>query len=244
MKRNCITAIAGVMLTLASCGQDAQLDAYYDGVVEDMLYDLPATYSGADIEYSYVADNALYDGTLRSLVVALNAGCSASDLEIMGFSPEYHTIMDANGNNGLSNIGYAMEDINGDGNAELLLGDIDAGVIYDIYTLVNEEPKLVASGNSKDKYYLLHNSSICKDYSGGALENGWTVYTLSNTADLNLQYGYKYDGYQDEDKPWFKTDAGGKWVSTTEEEFNEALDKKLGDIAYIDFKPLSSWNEG
>ena len=41
----------------------------------------------------------------------------------------------------LSDAGYKIEDIDGDGTSELIIASKNSSLIYDLYTLVNGKPK-------------------------------------------------------------------------------------------------------
>ncbi len=181
----------------------------------------------------------LYADTLSSFIGLLKDGTDASKLEEMGFAPDYYAIVSENGDDGLSKIGYAYMDINNDGIDELFIGDMESGVAYDIFTMVDRTPTHVVSGGARDRYYIYEGSFICNEYSGGANESGWTVYNLEpNSTDLVVQWGYKYDGYESEDKPWFQTYDLNEWTSITEDEYKEALEQ-TNSYTDFGFKPLS-----
>lgn len=127
-------------------------------------------------------------------------------------------------------IGYIYYDVNVDGIEELLIGEIAdgawKGVIYDIYTMVNREPRHVASGGSRNRYYVCDNAFICNEYSSGAMESGVRVYNLvENSTELYPQVSFKYDGYANSENPWFlsygsETDKD-KWENVSEEKFKD-----------------------
>ena len=145
-------------------------------------------------------------------------------------------------------IGYIYYDVNGDGIDELLIGEIAdgawKGVIYDIYTMVNREPKHVISGWSRNRYYVCDNSFICNEYSSGAMESGVRVYILvENSTELFPQVSFKYDGYTNKKNPWFLSYSSDvnedKWENVSKETYNER--KKVFDkYERFDFIPLNS----
>ncbi len=181
----------------------------------------------------------LYEYPIAALIEALQNGYDAAKLEEMEYSPEYYGIMQNNGEDGLSKIGYAYMDVNVDGIEELFIGDMETGAVYDIFTMVDRMPTHVISGGARDRYYVYNTSFIMNEYSGGALESGWTLYVLTNNStELFPQWGYKYDGYEDEEKPWFSTYDLKEWTPITEDEFTEAQ-KETESYVKLDFKPLS-----
>lgn len=72
-------------------------------------------------------------------------------------------------------VGYRIEDINGDGVSELLIGCTEQweGVdpescIFSIYTLINDKPECVLEGWARNSFYRLENGHIFNIGSGGA----------------------------------------------------------------------------
>ena len=144
-------------------------------------------------------------------------------------------------------IGYVYYDVNGDGIDELLIGEIAErdwkGVIYDIYTMVNREPKHVVSGGSRNRYFICDNSFVCNEYSSGAMESGVRVYNLvENSTELYPQVSFKYDGYTNPEKPWFLSYGdetnNDSWENVSEEKFKERK-KVFEKYERFDFIPLN-----
>ena len=132
--------------------------------------------------------------------------------------------------NPLEKIGYAYYDANADGIDELMIGEIAdgewKGVIYDMYTMVNREPKHVVSGGTRNRYYICDGTFVCNEYSSGAKESGVRVFALiENSTELFPQVSFKYDGYQNENNPWFISYGSNinedSWENVTEKVFNE-----------------------
>ena len=93
-----------------------------------------------------------------------------------------YNIMLMGGN--LSDVGYKIEDIDGDGISELIIASKNSPFIYDLYTLVNEKPKLLLSSWERC------NVSYCGNYfyrdgSGGAAYHGTERYVLKD-GDMQL----------------------------------------------------------
>ncbi len=84
----------------------------------------------------------------------------------------------------LSDVGYKIEDIDGDGISELIIASKNSPFIYDLYTLVNETPKLLLSSWERC------NVSYCGNYfyrdgSDGAAYHGTERYVLKD-GDMQL----------------------------------------------------------
>lgn len=181
----------------------------------------------------------LYSDILKKHLTALNEKWDSIKLEQENMSYMYNLT---------DKIGYAYYDVNADGIEELLIGEIAdgdwKGVVYDIYTMVNREPKHVISGGSRNRYYVCDYAFICNEYSSGAMESGVRVYTLvENSTELFPQVSFKYDGYKNNKKPWFISygsevnDDGRENVS--EEKFNERK-KVFEKYERFDFIPFNN----
>lgn len=186
----------------------------------------------------------LYKTVLKKHVKAINEQWDSQKLENEQMSYMY-SVLSQTQKNVLKKIGYAYYDINADGIDELVIGEIAEGnwkgVIYDIYTMVNREPRHVISGGERDRYYVCDDSFVCNEYSSGALESGMRVYNLvENSTKLFPQVSFKYDEYENPKNPYFISYSDGKWENTDENKFQER--KKVFDVyERFDFIPLSNY---
>lgn len=178
----------------------------------------------------------LYNSVLSKYVTAKNKNWDASRYEAELMSSEFY-------NTPLEAIGYAYLDVNLDGIDELFVGEFGEddlkGVVYDIYTMVKGKPAHVISGSARNRFYAHSDGLIVNEWSGGAALSGFDVYNLeADSIELVYQWGYKYDGYEDEDKPWFKSYDGNEYESVSEEDAKEAY--MIGDkYVRFDYKRLS-----
>ena len=190
----------------------------------------------------------LYKEVLEKHLKAIEESWDADKLEKEEMSSMYVAMASGDGKV-LDTAGYAYRDINHDGIDELLIGEISdgdwKGIIYDIYTIVDREPKHVVSGWDRNRFYDYDDSLLVNEYSSGANESGVIVYSLnSNTTDLMLQLAFKYDGYTDEKNPWYLAYVmekdEPKWEKTTEQEYNDRQDRfsKHTDPGYKAFSTL------
>lgn len=106
-------------------------------------------------------------------------------------------------------LGYMIEDIDGNGTDELILGENAAkpdstwdGIIYDIYTISDGELVHVLDGWERNRYYFCENGMIANEASGGAGYSAYTYFTFDGT-ELYLVESVIYDGWRDETNPWF-----------------------------------------
>ncbi len=144
----------------------------------------------------------------------------------------------------LDKVGYTYYDANGDGIDELLIGEIAdgkwKGIIYDLYTMVDRRPAHVVSGGTRDRYFICDDVFVCNEYSSGALESGWHVFTLvENSTELFPQVGFKYDGYTNRKNPWFISYnfQENQWDNVSKEIFSERK-KTFDRYERFDFVPF------
>ena len=190
----------------------------------------------------------LYNAVLRKHITAIDEGWDSERLEKEDMSYMYN-VLRAGGTNKkklLDKIGYIYYDVNADGIDELLIGEIAngewKGVIYDMYTMVNRKPKHVMSGGTRNRYFVCDKNFICNEYSSGAKESGWIVYTLvENSTELFHQVSFKYDAYTNPKNPWFLAYGVDKeedsWENVSEQKFRERR-KIFAKYERFDFIPL------
>jgi hypothetical protein len=110
-------------------------------------------------------------------------------------------------NRKLEEIGFALLDINNDGQDELFISLLDmavSGSFYDMYTICNGEIVHVVSAGERDQYNLAENSSINNSGSGSALLSSEVNYRLDGTdGTLKINQAVVYDGWRDSENPWF-----------------------------------------
>ena len=89
----------------------------------------------------------------------------------------------------LADVACYYADLDGDGQAELLLINGKAGYVQDVYTLNKVgQPRHIISGWARNRYYLRDDGrSLYREGSGGASESVWETYkVLSNGEGLQL----------------------------------------------------------
>lgn len=231
----------------------------WDYNAEEMPADFEKIYDSADkvlssikgingntyLEGAGIRGEDLYKDVLAKYVQAVNEEWDANKLEEENMSPEFF-YMGSHSEGGLDNIGFAYRDINVDGIDELLIGDMADGdgksVIYDVYTTIDRKPAHVVSGTARDRYYDFDDVFLCNEWSGGAGSSGFDLYGLTcNSTELVFQYGYKYDEYENEEKPWFIAYDKDTYESVTEEEYSEAWTRDESRYVKLDYTPLSKF---
>ena len=103
----------------------------------------------------------------------------------------------------LRNVGYAIEDLDGDGIKELILADMNSALIYEIYTLDGDMPKLVSASwdRANTKYCGDH---FCTEGSNGAA-NFVISYETFRGGEMRSEYYLYTDLLENGDKGLFYT---------------------------------------
>jgi len=100
--------------------------------------------------------NYVYPEQLREYYTGLVSRWNGEDFSRQGRSPLAARYLQGDP---LENVGFLLEDLDGDGFRELLIGAIrDAAedpLIFELWTLAGEEPRLVLCAAEEDRYFLL-----------------------------------------------------------------------------------------
>lgn len=110
-------------------------------------------------------------------------------------------------------MGYYIIDLDNDGTDELLLGEDGGGAwantIYDVYTVKDGKIVHVVDGWDRNRYYLCDKSEcvIVNEGSSGAANSVYAYYRYHN-GSLELIEAVIYDGWKDEENPWFYSNEG------------------------------------
>ena len=151
--------------------------------------------------------------------------------------------------NPLDSVGYALEDLDGDGKDELLISaiskDFSGGMLYDVYAAPNGEVIHVLSGHERNRYYLqwLEEGTymIANEASNSAFNSAWYYYALDG-GQLKLSQGVVFNAAEDENNPWFLT-YDTDWDPTNDthdidgvaEDIIEAYTKQYTTLEYTPF---------
>ena len=115
--------------------------------------------------------------------------------------------------NPLENVGFAFADLDNDGRWELIIGAIQNAAndpaVFEIWTLVDDEPVMVAQGSSRNRYVLQYVEEdrmwyVVNEASGSAFNHA-TYYLMLTEGKFEVMQGIVFDAAADEDNPWFMT---------------------------------------
>lgn len=167
-----------------------------------------------------------YQDVISKYVTAIEEGwnpekCMNADISILTANAQ-----------STEDLGYALMDLDEDGEAELLI--TDGSLIYDLYTMnAQREACCVASSMERDRFYLCEDSIIAEEGSSGAAASAYHFSKLSGTS-LNLIDAVIYSASYDPENPWFR---GENEEHITEEQANAIIDAY--PHRYISYLPLS-----
>ena len=131
--------------------------------------------------------------------------------------------------NPLENVGFGFVDLDNDGYWELIIGAIlDAETdpaVFEIWTLVDGEPVMLAQGGSRNRYVLQYAQEdqmwyVVNEVANGAA-NSATYYLMLHEGKYEVVQGILFDALADEENPWFLT-YDLDWDTSNDEPIDEA----------------------
>lgn len=224
-------------MSLAACGGNQEAPAETTASTETAEV-IETTEAIETTEVPTVMAKPLYGEILDSYFDAL----------LQGFTPDQYT---ENGLNYLvgvvgdvSKVGYSLEDLDGDGNTELLIGAVGESYIYAMYTVRNGEEVQVIDAGERNTYRLGTDGVFVNQGSNSAAQSGTFLFTFGN-GELRFQDGLVSDYSVDEKNPWFYV-TDESWDSSTYEPLDTAnaeavLDQLESGIRPISYMPFSEY---
>ena len=83
-------------------------------------------------------------------------------------------------NSELSQVGYAIIDLDGNGEKELIITDPSIGYVYDLYTMSDGEVVHLISSTERNSNFLRENGYIEYQWSDSAAKSGHDFYQLKD----------------------------------------------------------------
>ena len=113
----------------------------------------------------------------------------------------------------LENVGFGNQDLDNDGSAELIIGAISNAqqdpVVFEIWTLVDGEPVMLAQSGYKNYYYLQFaeedNAWYVSNVAVSSAANNATYSLMLMEGKFEVMQGIVFDAHADETNPWFMT---------------------------------------
>ena len=155
----------------------------------------------------------------------------------------------------LDYLGYAIEDINQDGNLELIIGSVshddnpfDGKDIYALYTVLDDKAEWILGSTERNRFYILEDGRIYNEGSNGA---AYSVFDVSHLEDNKLvveDYYFTYDTEEDPTIINFYHNTSGQWdpsvseqMDVTNDEFFALMNSFEKEIRINDLTPLSDY---
>ena len=146
----------------------------------------------------------LYENNLNYLLMYLNTYYPDDGYEAVPTSSEQR----------LSKIAYTFEDLNNDGIDELMIFNVEAqenssyyaGMIYDLYSVVDDKVTLIISSGERDRYYYCSDGLIANEASSSAATSYFSNYKYIYGEGLDFVDMVFFDGYYNQNDPWFYSD--------------------------------------
>ena len=235
--------LAGLLLStlmifsLAACGSaPAETTAPETTAAPATETTVPVT--EATTEVPVVTAKPLYSEVMDSYYDALLQGLDPADYMDRGLNYLPGIVKD------LDQVGYVMDDLDGDGVTELLIGSVEEGLIYAMYTVKDGQEVQVIDAGERNTYELTSDGLILNQGSNGAASHGYNLYSFAS-GELVFQDGLVFDAGKDEQNPWFYTKSE-TWDSDALEPLDtataEATEQDLLDsVVPVSFIPFSQY---
>ena len=196
-------------------------EAPTEPIVEET--EAPAVYEEGTAGY-YI--HQVYEAQIRRYYVALSEQWEEGKYyeNDMSALPYYYYEGDP-----LENVGFGFVDLDNDGSWELVIGGIlnaekDPSV-FEIWTLVNGEPVMLAQGGYRNRYVLQYVEEdgmwyVVNEASNSAFSHA-TYYLMLEEGKFQVVQGILFDAVANEQNPWFMT-FDLDWDASNDEPIDEA----------------------
>ena len=189
------------------------------------------------------------EGAYDELIGKIRAEIEADNLDESQLEGMYslYVGLEHLGDEKLSAAGYTIEDINGDGTPELIVGMVGGNVLFNLYTLSEGEPVLVFDSFARNSYSLMEDGKFSYHGSSSAASSAFGVFSLpAGGTELECE-----DFWFSDIKPGTDMEIGfyhntaGVWevesseeLEISEEEFWE-MGGKAGPLKAIELTPFA-----
>lgn len=113
------------------------------------------------------------------------------------------------------NLGYMLQDVDGNGVYELIISASGDSMIFDMYTMSGNTPIKVLSSGERDRYYLTSEGQIANEASSSAFVSSTSRYYYYS-GSLILRDAAGYDSTVNSENPWYIIGNDGNRVVAQE----------------------------
>lgn len=149
----------------------------------------------------------------------------------------------------LSDTGYYIGDLDGDGKDELIIGNIGssdfvANMVYDFYVLGDDGLSLLFSCSERDRLYLCDNGQLFNELSYNSAHSENVFYTYSGGKRDFLE-AVVFDAAMDPEASWFYTSDYHMVPETmkpmTSDKADDFLAEKKSHVIRLDYIPFADY---
>ena len=145
-------------------------------------------------EIPVVTAKPLYGDLLDNYFDALLQGLEPMDYEDRGLNYLPGIVKDIN------EVGYCLQDMDGDGSTELLIGSVSDNLIFAMYTMKDDEEVQLINAGERNTYQLTSDGVFLNRGSNGAASYGYNLYAFQD-GEMQFQDALVYDAARDEANP-------------------------------------------
>lgn len=237
-KLSVLLLIFAMLLSLAACGSNSSAPTTAPETVPVTEAPTEPAQTEAPTEVPVVTAKPLYGEILDGYFDALLQGFGPQEYMDRGLNYLVGMVGD------VDKVGYAMDDVDGDGVSELMIGSVDEGLIYAMYTVKDGQETQIIDAMERSTYQLTSDGLILNRGTNGAASYGYNLYRLEN-GSLQFQDALVFDAAKDEKNPWFYT-KNPEWaqdaLESIDTEVGETTEQDLLDSTVkISFIPFSQY---
>lgn len=221
-----------LVLSLAACSKAEEPVATTESQPAETIQETTAPET---TEAPVVTAKPLYSEILDNYFDALLQGLEPNDYMDRGLNYLPGIVKDIN------EVGYCLEDLDGDGTSELLIGSVSENLIYAMYTVKNDEEVQLIDAGERNTFQLTSDGLFLNQGSNGAASYGYNLYAFQD-GELKFQDALVFDASRDEQNPWFyattetwDTDSMTPLETANAEALEEDLNSSVVPIAFVPF---------
>ena len=182
----------------------------------------------------------LYADILTAYYQAISQRMDAGNLTENGLN---YMLAYSYGDSPLSRIGYTLQDLDGDGTEELLIGcrtgdAYSDEIVLELFTVKDGAAVNIFSSGERDRYYLCSDGTIANEASSSAFESHFRYYTYQNGA-LALREEFGFDLAANRNEPWYRVSADGEKTVISEDEASAATERYKNSYIAVAYTPFA-----